>query len=91
MSMVWMEESLSDGRGKCEKEIAKQNERSYGVQMSLLSTSKEEIEELRGLADHKVLTLSNEQLIMLALGILFGAEGVEDDVVRQELLRRGKE
>lgn len=58
--------------------------------MSIFFNTKEEMEELRGLPDHKVLTLSNEQLIMLALGILFGAEGVGDEVIMQELLRRGK-
>jgi hypothetical protein len=47
-------------------------------------------EQLRGVSNSDMIQLSSEQLIMLALGVLLGAEGVEDEELIKELLRRGK-
>lgn len=48
-------------------------------------------EGLRGIPDAKLLTLTNEQLLCVALSIFMEAQGVWDEPLIKELRRRGSE
>ena len=57
--------------------------------MGLLFNSAEESEEIRGIKDKDLPSLTDTQLILLALARLYEAEGIDDDILTEELYRRG--
>lgn len=58
--------------------------------MGLLTSSKEKIEQLRGIRDVELPSLSDTRLLMLALAALAEAHGTDDVALVDELYRRAR-
>jgi hypothetical protein len=53
-------------------------------------TDEEEQEKMRGISDPDLKRISDTRLIMIALARVMRSEGIKDEVLMDELLRRGR-
>ena len=58
--------------------------------MGFFTVSKEEKEKIRGVSDSDLIKKTNVQLLCIAIARMMEGSGVDDEVLIQELYKRGK-